>query len=64
MVDILWIKIQGKSEFAKSHTEDAEKEGSGAFPVCMFPRQKSAQSVKAHCPCHGFKSRDVKSTFA
>ena len=64
MVNILGIKVQGKSEFAKSHTGDAEKEGSEVFPVCMFPRQKPAQSVKAQSPYLDFKLRDVKSTFA
>ena len=64
MVNILRIKVQGKSEFAKSYTRDAEKEGSKVFPVCMFPRQKSAQSIKAQSPFLGFKSRGVKTTFA
>ena len=64
MVNILRIKVQSKRELAKSYTGDAEKKGSEVFPVCMFPCQKSAQSVKAQSLFLGFKSCNVKTTFA
>ena len=64
MVNILSIKVQGKSEFAKSHTGDAKKEGSEVFPVCMFPREKPAQNGKVQSLFLGLKSHVVKSTFA